>query len=143
MIISCEQCGIEFNKTPYEIKRAKDAGRCNFCSRNCASQSKSSVGYGYYLKQCKKENPATDVTTEYLKEIFNNKCAYTNIPIKLRTLTETIINPVNTASIDRIDSKLPYIKGNIQFVSLSVNYAKNRYDEKYIFQLINDIKQYT
>jgi hypothetical protein len=31
----------------------------------------------------------------------------------------------NAASLDRIDPKKGYVKGNIQFISMSCNYAKN------------------
>ena len=40
----------------------------------------------------------------------------------------------NTASLDRIDSSLGYIPGNVQFVSVIANYAKRDFQEEELFE---------
>jgi hypothetical protein len=84
-----------------------------------------------------------NVDIEYIKEIWDQqdgKCALTNIPIVLRTHTNVINKKADpySASIDRIDNSKGYIKGNIRFVSLIVNYAKNAWKDEDLINFILD-----
>ena len=45
-----------------------------------------------------------------------------------------------TASLDRIDSSLGYLKGNVQFTILCINYMKNNLTHTQMLQLIDLIK---
>jgi hypothetical protein len=51
----------------------------------------------------------------------NGNCAITNMPMT------TQLNDLRSISIDRIDSALGYIRGNIQLVCQWANFAKNKY----------------
>ena len=71
-----------------------------------------------------------DLTAEYLMDIWNKqggRCALSGIPLD---------NPPNSvwddyychpwrASLDRIDSSLSYVKGNVQFLCMMGNFGKN------------------
>jgi hypothetical protein len=46
-----------------------------------------------------------------------------------------------TASLDRIDNKKGYIKGNVRWVLLGINYMKNRHSDEDLNILINKIKK--
>lgn len=59
-----------------------------------------------------------------LWEIQNGLCAYSKVPLN------NIANHLHTASLDRIDSKIGYIKGNIQLVCSAVNRMKQEFSEK-------------
>lgn len=63
-------------------------------------------------------------------------CAYTGWPLisppNTTTWKRLKITPTR-ASVDRIDSKKGYVKGNIQFVSLIAQYAKNVWHEKELY----------
>jgi hypothetical protein len=50
------------------------------------------------------------------------------------------INSLNLPSVDRIDNNRGYTMDNIQIVSLAYNNLKNRYDERFVRELINLIK---
>ena len=69
-----------------------------------------------------------NITLEYLQELWdkqNGICPYSGI--KLTHMNQTDINnAIFTASIDRIDSSKGYLQGNIQFVSMSINYMKGQ-----------------
>jgi hypothetical protein len=54
-------------------------------------------------------------------------CALSGLEMKLR---HKHISIFEQASLDRIDSSKPYEKGNIQFVILSLNYAKSNTDNR-------------
>jgi len=49
-------------------------------------------------------------------------------------------NPLLAASIDRIDNKIGYMQGNIQFVATAINLAKQHHDEAYVHMFLNLIK---
>lgn len=75
----------------------------------------------------------------------NGKCAYTYIPLVLKSFkmqNDLIRLPFYyQASIDRINSELPYSKDNIQFVSVTMNYAKNSMPDTSIKTFLNLIRQ--
>jgi hypothetical protein len=43
------------------------------------------------------------------------------------------------ASIDRIDNNIGYIKGNIRFVSLIYNYARNNFSEDDVVEFCTNV----
>lgn len=83
-----------------------------------------------------------DLDLPYLKELWENqngKCAITKVDLKL----ETSYNKNYQASLDRIDSSKGYVKGNVRYISVSVNWLKNNLDDNHIrefIQICNDSK---
>lgn len=82
-----------------------------------------------YFRRCKKsalERHHTfsinmkDVWSIYLKQ--NGKCAISGVPVKF--VADNNNAGFQTASIDRIDSKKGYVKGNIQIVHKTINVIK-------------------
>jgi hypothetical protein len=75
------------------------------------------------------------VTIEYLWELFvaqDRKCALTRLPLIFaanRKKTDT------TASLDRIDSNLGYVPGNVQWVHKHVNIMKNAFNQDYFIHI--------
>ncbi|PPD55309.1 MAG: hypothetical protein CTY12_01500 [Methylotenera sp.] len=66
---------------------------------------------------------------DHLVDLWNlqqYKCAFTGVVLTLRDKTGKCdeSNPFKIASLDRIDSNIPYKKGNVQWVSLAMNLAK-------------------
>ena len=43
-------------------------------------------------------------------------------------------NPIYSTSLDRIDSKMGYIKGNVRWVSRAINWMKNDMDDNYVHE---------
>lgn len=62
-----------------------------------------------------------------LSSLWTGKCALTGVPIFRRDGEGKceVANPFNIASVDRIDSSIPYQPGNIQWVSQAINLAKS------------------
>jgi len=77
----------------------------------------------------RKERKECLIKIEDLKDIWekqNGYCPYSNIKLVLPTHSNIRPDaPYKVASVDRIDSSKPYTKDNIQFVSRTINYAKN------------------
>jgi hypothetical protein len=86
------------------------------------------------LRRCQKRKKVCDLDLSYLKELWeaqDGRCALTNIPIFFGAT-----DYVHMPSIDRRDSGIGYLKGNVQFVSCSINYAKSKMDDQRIHDLV-------
>lgn len=77
-----------------------------------------------------------DITLEYLKEVWETQrgvCPYLGVVLHL----DPKDNPNLQASLDRIDSSKGYVKGNVQFISMTVNYAKSSFSEDILYNLFD------
>lgn len=144
----CHQCGLEFDKPTSEIKRNLDKGRLNFCGRRCVglynteklinnhsgyditkhsnNRKDEFTGFRDLLRRVKQRNYEFDIDLEYLKELWErqNICVYTGVKLSLPKINGCN-DKLKTASIDRVDSSQGYVKGNIQYISIAANLAKN------------------
>jgi hypothetical protein len=90
-----------------------------------------------------KKNIEFDLDEVFLEELLKNQnglCGVTNVPIIIPTKNETKI--YETASLDRVDNSKGYIKGNVMWVALGVNYMKNRHSNEDLKELIDRIFKY-
>jgi hypothetical protein len=71
-----------------------------------------------------------NVSIEYLAELLDEqqmgKCALTDLPISIRD---------GTASVDRINSDVGYLEGNVQWLHKDVNMMKRHYSTDYFNHL--------
>ena len=77
-----------------------------------------------------------EVDWEYLFDIWvnqNGKCIYSGLPLSVE------VNHPHTISLDRIDSRLGYISGNLQLVSAAVNRMKQEFAEDFFLDLCDKI----
>lgn len=78
-----------------------------------------------------------EVTQDYLADLYveqNGQCAISKLPLCL------IRNKIDSLSIDRIDSSIGYVAGNIQLVCKWVNLAKSTYSNAEILEVIAKLK---
>jgi len=108
------------------------------CGKNKGSNNGQWKGYlslsgrtiSHYKDNATKRNIVFDVTGEYLWKIYldqNKKCPYTKLDLILNCKDMDSRTPSN-ASLDRIDSKLGYVEGNVQWVYKPVNVFKGSAD---------------
>ena len=91
------------------------------------------------LKSCRNRTKEFDLDLPYLKELWesqNGKCAVTGVALELKDS----YNKNYQASIDRIDSSKGYIKGNIRFTSVSVNWLKSNLDDNHLMEFFQICK---
>lgn len=115
------------------------------CSKEC--QYKDINPFTWCLngikKTAKAKNLEFDLDVNFLGELFekqNSRCAVTNIILKLNNKKEKA-KIYETASLDRINSDFGYIKNNVQWVVLGVNYMKNKHTEEDMNKLLKLIKE--
>ena len=85
-----------------------------------------------------------DLTIEQLKTIWENQdgiCPYTGW--KLEVPKHHCLKKPNTASLDRINSALGYVFGNVQFVSVMANFAKSDFSDEDMRKFCQAIKIHT
>lgn len=112
-------------------KKDLELNNKKFCSKICLNENKCKSDYYIYLcevkKRAKKKKIDFDLSEEFIKELLeikqNNKCSVTNCDIKIKKRN---VNSLlyETASLDRIDSSKGYLKDNVQWVMLGINYMK-------------------
>lgn len=161
--INCVFCGKSFLKEVKEIKRKNKKGKFNFfCSLSCSvsSQNKSFPRSGniknlirkkkdqytpfrWYLLRAKARNKikkyGCDITVDYLHNLWecqNGICPFTKWKLILPngTFKSWEVNSPFNASLDRIDSSKGYIKGNVRFISVMANYAKNTFTDDQLIE---------
>lgn len=141
---TCNYCD-----TPLRRYRTNVGGdKNNFCDTTCSNyfHERGFDSMKGYLSKSKKRARAVNLDfnldKEYLDHLFyetqKEKCDITSIPLLL--IKEADVGTLkNTASIDRIDNSKGYIKGNVRFVCLGLNYLKNRRPDKEVFDLLDNI----
>lgn len=88
------------------------------------------------------------ITLEYLKEVWekqDGKCPYTGWKLDNPETTAHWDNhqlDPRIASLDRIDSSLGYILGNVQFVSVMANFAKRDFQEEQLLEFCQAVAEY-
>lgn len=166
---TCDNCGVLFHKPISEIKRNKEIGRKNFCSRTCVGQNNSKhllnvvnkydiskhssnrkdefTKFRYHLRniisRTRERNLNINITANDLKEQWELQkgiCVFTGVNLEISTYTKIKKNPIYSASIDRIDSSLGYVKGNIRWISRAMNWMKNEMTDEMTWELIKLIQ---
>ena len=116
-------------------------GDLRFKTKSCRECSNKSAYRGYeeisssYITNIKKGAIIRfldyNVTEEYLWDLFinqNKKCALSGVDISFsRQFSEDCKG--QSASLDRIDSSIGYIEGNVQWVHKRINKLKNNFSE--------------
>ena len=102
--------------------------------------------FRFVMKCCKQRGRELDLTLEDLQEQWqkqNGVCPYLNLPLvlPLHTGKHDKSNPNLVASLDRRDSSKGYVKGNVQFISVTLNFAKNKHDESVLLNLLQLIRE--
>lgn len=84
------------------------------------------------MKGAERRNVAFDITIQYAWRLFlkqGRRCAYTGIPLTMDS-SSSLKAGATTASLDRIDSSKGYIRGNVQWVHVTINFMKQALPDK-------------
>ena len=163
VICSNPECNKEFYKDSSEVTRNKKINRKNHCSLKCSGHnshkhlksyndenkkylepyfgSKRDIytGLREHFRRVKKRKHDYDITLDDLLKLWvkqNGTCVYSGVKL---VHPNDGGNNLNTASLDRIDSNLGYVKGNLQFISIICNQAKNNLSHEEMLEFIKTI----
>jgi len=108
--------------------------------------------FRFFLKVCRlrvqqKPDLQLNLSLQDLKDQWEKQkgiCPYTGWSLKIAECQskEKIEKTPDRASLDRIDSSKGYVKGNIQFVSLIAQYAKNNWDGEVVLEFAEAVKNF-
>lgn len=165
--LTCEVCGLNFERKVGEFRRNKKLGRRVCCSLKCVGKTMQhnlasgdyDISYHsgnrgdefskfrWFLARAKQRmyKHVVDITLNDLKEQWekqNGICPFTGWKIKLMDDTghRLPLTP-DRASLDRIDSSKGYIKGNIQYVSLMAQLAKNKWADEQLVEFCKAVAE--
>lgn len=96
----------------------------------------------YRAKQLKVEHNLDKSYLVGLWESQNGCCAVSGRRFDLSRPEQGLCVNSNSPSLDRINPKEGYIKGNVRFVCYQVNTALNQYGEQALIDLCKDILSY-
>lgn len=160
--IKCTTCGEDFSILTKEYNRQIKRGRSEFfCTRTCAAIKNNKdnprlgnpenlkvktkdqyssfrwfVNRGNYRSKTKKKY-GCDLTVEFLKQLWEDQkgiCPFTGWEMILpenSTYPWDEKSPKN-ASIDRIDNSIGYMQGNVRFVSVMANLARQDFTDEQV-----------
>lgn len=168
--LKCINCNKDFEKSLKEHKRQiKNGNDRFFCSLSCVCFKRNEENppkgnlenlkpkskdqytpFRYYVNRGnyrgkRKKKLGCDLTVEFLKELWekqNEICPFTGCKLILPKDTAhgwDKKDPYN-ASLDRIDNSIGYMKGNVRFISVMANLARQTFTDE---QLINFCKYVT
>jgi rubredoxin len=168
--LKCSLCGHVFLKEVGEINRRHKFGQTEFfCSRTCGGKHSASQNlsknwgtknsnlqrngriadeytpFREYLRRVRRRYQIYDITLEDLKtqwDIQNGHCPYSKVKLVLAdSYGKHKTNPIYLASLDRIDSSIGYVRGNIQWVSAAMNYAKSTMSHELVLEFCEVMKK--
>jgi hypothetical protein len=130
-------CAGKVNTT--HLKPYQDKIKNYSAKGNWAKKTDKYSPFRYHLNNAKrhsdKNKEIINIDLEYLKTLWDNqqgKCAVTKLDLQIKHIhtkkRRTDKNPYQ-ASLDRIDNSKGYIKGNVRFVCLIFNYARNTFQD--------------
>lgn len=156
----CKKYKISNEKVKFLLERNnihRDKGNANKLAwkngirkpRNCNKGGTENIHnalFGRWKSNAISRQYIFDVSIEYLQDILekqNFKCGYTNIemlcPKTYNEKREMTSSPY-LISLDRIDSEIGYVEGNVHFVCVWVNKAKGAYSHEMFKELLAKFK---
>lgn len=162
MKTKCAACGVEFDKPNGEFNRSERMRRRHYCSLRCTGKDNVKhltppkgvypknfalnpgtkkdeySPFRHYLHSVRthtaKNGKVVNVTLEDVKKQWDKQQGI--CPLTGWELDHSLCgsHSPRQPSLDRKDSSKGYIRGNIRFVALIAQYAKNKFDDSTVIQ---------
>lgn len=156
--VVCKVCNKEFERSEKRLNYSSKIGSSTVCSRKCSNailkihagnRQDAYSPFKYFVNRSQSSDRVclygeSDINASYLKDLWESQkgvCPYTGYKMHLPRNTAAFKKNDNPkrVSLDRIDSNLGYVKGNVEFVCYVVNLAKNEFPRDEIISFFRDI----
>jgi len=138
---SCSVAKNNKAKTGKPLSQAQlDSNRKNLAKINNVNPYPGMARLFAYCNR-KDRNKGCDFDLDYLNKLWekqDDKCAYTGIELTLPKGHRS--DPRFLASIDRIDSNIGYLKGNVQVVSTCINLMKTTLSHEEVLEFLDILR---
>lgn len=148
---SCS-CGTVKMIRAYKLLDGTHPKQCRKCSTGNKSSNWKGVSelpMSVFTKiklRAQNRNKIFTITPEYIAELYkkqNGRCALSGLPLSFTENGKNLSDSKSIiASLDRIDSSLGYIEGNVQWVHKHINSMKNAHTTEYFIQLCKEVVKY-
>jgi len=162
--IECANCGKTFQKIAREHRRQIKNGKTRFfCGLSCTCHKRNEehprpglidnlvsdnrrdklTPFRWFILRAeyrdRTKNYGCDITTEYLKQLWEQQkgiCPFTGWNLNLPEDTGRCFIEQSTAnaSLDRIDNSIGYVQGNVRFISVMANLARNKFSDEQLIE---------
>lgn len=144
----CRECAAKgAAKSRTGVKRPASEALIAHNKQIASNRKDKYTPYRYTLNCVKRRYKDIDIDLEYLKEVWEHQkgiCPYTGLDLILPENGNIHdIDVTRRASLDRIDSSLGYIRGNVQYVSTPINYMKSTMSDLETKKFLKAISNYT
>ena len=150
--VACEcVCGTVKKARAYKLLDGTHHRQCRKCSVGDKSSNWKGVDklpMSVFTKiklRAGARNKTFELTAKYLSDLYetqDGKCALSGLPIYFGEEGKNLSNTLGTASLDRIDSSIGYVEGNVQWVHKHINSMKNAHRTDYFIQLCKEVVTY-
>ena len=136
----CYRCGValtESNTGSSTLKRGR--GRCNLCARVESKESRIRDPKGAILRRAKRNAQVRDISFKLTRADIPDIPEFCSVLPWVRLIYQVGEGRTSgSPSIDRIDGKLGYVKGNIRIISDRANQLKSDATDEELIALGND-----
>jgi len=143
-------CGVKVYRTAYLL------GRGNCCCKRCKAvidKQNNSTGFkeisGIYWSslrsQAMKRGLSFEVKIDQAWDLYEEQkrlCALSGMEINFARSKQHYLERGTTASLDRIDSSVGYVKGNVQWVHKLINRMKSNLSQENFINICAKVSQY-
>jgi predicted transcriptional regulator len=126
----CPKCNTQFSAIPSNLRRSTITS-CGCVKLGLRKGGKYISGrrFAAIKNRYKKKHMEFTITVDYIEDLLEKqsfKCKLTGIVLNCDGYKKSF-----NASLDRIDSSIGYVKGNVQWVHKDINLMKNHFNEEY------------
>lgn len=102
------------------------------------------MSLGTFITRARARGKLGDLSIQDLESVWENQkglCPYSGVSLQMPSYRQKN-NLIYTASLDRIESHLPYSRDNVQFVSAAINHMKGELSHEQTIELCRMIAKH-